>query len=124
MDRPERDVLVHRPDVRAVMLPQILRDPKVDATAVQLAAITYYSDRRDPAARTEELYHRLLLGQTSEQLEPRWDPRAAEQLAAAVDELPKGHGCSGCLVCGPRSSTRTTAGCSTRRRGSRRSSPR
>jgi hypothetical protein len=89
VDRPERDVLVHRQDVRAVMLPQILRDPKVDATAVQLAAIAYYRDRRDPAARTEELYHRLLLGQTREELEPRWDPRAAEQLAAAADELPQ-----------------------------------
>ena len=89
VDRPERDVLVHRQDVRAVMLPQILRDPKVDATAVQLAAIAYYSGRPDPAARTEELYHRLLLGQTREEIEPRWDPRAAEQLAAAVDELPQ-----------------------------------
>jgi hypothetical protein len=89
VDRPERDVLVHRQDVRAVMLPQILRDPKVDATAVQLAAIAYYSGRRDPAARTEELYHRLLLGQTREEIEPRWDPRAAEQLAAAVGELPQ-----------------------------------
>lgn len=89
VDRPEPDVLEHRQDVRAVMLPQILRDTAVDSTAIQLAAVDYYAGRPDPVSRTEELYHRLLLGQGRDQLEPRWDPRAAERLVTAVDELPQ-----------------------------------
>jgi hypothetical protein len=89
VDRPEPDVLEHRQDVRAVMLPQILRDTTVDSTAIQLAAIGYYSGRRDPLSRTEEIYHRLLLGQGRDKLDPIWDPRAAERLVMAVDELPK-----------------------------------
>ena len=62
VDRPEPDVLEHRQDVRAVMLPQILRDTTVDAKSVQLAAVDYYTRRRDPVSRAEEIYHRLLLG--------------------------------------------------------------
>jgi hypothetical protein len=89
VDRPEPDVLEHRQDVRAVMLPQILRDTAVDSTAIQLAAVDYYAGRPDPVSRTEELYHRLLLGQGRDQLERRWDPRAAERLVTAVDELPQ-----------------------------------
>ena len=89
VDRPEPGVLEHRQDVRAVMLPQILRDTKVDATAVQLAAIAYYAGRSDTASRVEELYHRLLLGQEPSELMRRWDARAAEQLLMAADELPQ-----------------------------------
>ena len=89
VDRPEPDVLEHRQDVRAVMLPQILRDTTVDAKSVQLAAVDYYTRRRDPVSRAEEIYHRLLLGQGRDKLDPIWDPRAAERLVAAVDELPQ-----------------------------------
>lgn len=89
VDRPELGILEHRQDVRAVMLPQILRDTKVDATAVQLAAIAYYAARSDTASRVEELYHRLLLGQEPSELMQRWDFRAAEQLLTAADELPQ-----------------------------------
>jgi hypothetical protein len=89
VDRPEPGVLEHRPDVRAVMLPQILRDTTVDSTGVQVAAIAFYAKRSDPGSRVEELYHRLLLGQDRRELDPRWDDRAAEQLVMAVDELPQ-----------------------------------
>lgn len=89
VDRPEPDVLEHRQDVRAVMLPQILRDTTVDARSVQLAAVDYYTRRRDPVSRAEEIYHRLLLGQGRDKLDPIWDPRAAERLVTAVDELPQ-----------------------------------
>jgi hypothetical protein len=88
VDRPEPGVLEHRQDVRAVMLPQILRDTQVDATGVQRAAVAYYEVRPDPASRVEELYHRLMLGQDRSDLLRRWDDRAAEQLVVAVDELP------------------------------------
>ena len=89
VDRPEPDVLEHRQDVRAVMLPQILRDTSVDSTAIQLAAVAYYARRPDPASKVEELYHRLLLGQGRDKLDPIWDERAAEQLITAADELPQ-----------------------------------
>ncbi len=88
VDRPEPGVLEHRQDVRAVMLPQILRDSQVDATGVQFAAVAYYEARSDPASRVEELYHRLMLGQDRSDLLRRWDDQAAEQLVVAVDELP------------------------------------
>jgi hypothetical protein len=88
VDASEPDLLVHRQDVRAVMLPQLLRDPRVDVAAVQRAAVEYYAARTDLESRVEELYHRLLLGQPAEQLDQRWDKRATDLLITAVDELP------------------------------------
>jgi tetratricopeptide (TPR) repeat protein len=85
---PAARVLTHRSDVRALMLPQLLRDPKVDHRSVQRAAIRYYSRQDDPRAKVEELYHRLLLGQTERTLTRHWDERAAQELVPALDELP------------------------------------
>lgn len=85
---PATRVLTHRADVRALMLPQLLRDPKVDHRRVQRAAIRYYSQLDDDEARVEELYHRLLLGQTERTLARHWDDRAAQALVPALDELP------------------------------------
>jgi len=81
-------VLTHRSDVRALMLPQLLRDPKVDQARVQRAAIRFYSTRRDPQSRVEELYHRLLVGQSERTLGRHWDERAAHALVPVMDEFP------------------------------------
>ena len=86
----ERNVLTHRPDVRRVMLGQLRNDPeKRDlVTAIHLAAVAYYKDFDNPAARAEEIYHRLSLGQKSDTVRPRWDDRVGPLLAGALEELP------------------------------------
>jgi hypothetical protein len=82
------DILVHRADVRRMMLPQALADSGRVARRIQRSAVQYYTPRTDPASRTEELYHRLLLGQAAATLDRHWDRQAAESLLSALDELP------------------------------------
>ena len=85
---PDGQSLVHRADVRRVMLPQLLADRRDVAQRIQRSAIRYYSGRTDLASRTEELYHRLMLEQKPATLARYWDPRAAEALIGAMDEFP------------------------------------
>src|SRR5262249_54021542 len=94
---PDGDgALVHRADVRALMLPGIQRDAPATTRHIHEAAVAYYAAEAylaalpasDHVARREELYHRLMLGQGSADLDRRWDPRAGQELAVAVDELP------------------------------------
>lgn len=84
----DRRTLIHRADVRQMMLPQLLADRGDVARRIQRAAIRYYADRHDPVSRTEELYQRLLLGQRPATLDAHWDARAAESLMGVMDELP------------------------------------
>jgi hypothetical protein len=86
--------LVHRSDVRALMLPAITRARPAVARAIHEAAVRYY-ERLAPqpqttnrVARREELYHRLMLKQPRPVLDRRWLPSVADELAAVVDELP------------------------------------
>jgi hypothetical protein len=90
---PDRTVLTHRADIRRMMLPQLLRDRPNEARLIQKKAVSYYAKRHDSkklgvAAKVEELYHRLMLGQAPATLDKHWDNRAADQLAAVRDELP------------------------------------
>jgi hypothetical protein len=86
--------LVHRPDVRALMLPAITRARPGVARAIHEAAVRYYEQlapqhrTTDRVARREELYHRLMLKQSRPELDPRWMPSVADELAAVMDELP------------------------------------
>src|SRR5262245_54705266 len=80
--------LVHRTDIRELMLPQLIRDRRDDAASIQRAAIKYYRHREEPEARVEELYHRLMLEQSPATLAKHWNDRAAEALVTALDELP------------------------------------
>lgn len=86
--------LVHRPDVRALMLPSIRRARPGAARAIHQAAVRYY-ERLAPQQRTtnrvarrEELYHRLMLKQPEDELDRRWMPSIADELATVIDELP------------------------------------
>lgn len=85
---PSGRLLTHRADVRALMLPQLLRDPAVDHARVQAAAIRYYEAQGGFDAKVEELYHRLLMGQPDKVLDAHWDARAAFALVPFLDELP------------------------------------
>ena len=86
--------LVHRPDVRALMLAAITRARPAAARAIHEAAVRYYErlapQRRntDRVARREELYHRLMLKHPRPELDRRWMPSVADELAALMDELP------------------------------------
>ncbi|MEV6925058.1 AAA family ATPase [Dactylosporangium sp. NPDC051485] len=86
---PDGDgALVHRPDVRAIMLPAIARDRPAAARAIHEAAVDYYEHSPEPVARREELYHRLMLARPAHELDARWDEPAGAELAAVLDELP------------------------------------
>lgn len=87
-ESPDGQTLVHRADIRRVMLPQLLADRPALADQIQEAAVEYYAGRRDTESKVEELYHRLMLQQDPATLTAHWDDRAAESLYAVADELP------------------------------------
>lgn len=82
------DALVHRADVRAVMLPLLRRDDPATVDRIHRRAIAFYRARPDFTDRAEELYHRLALGQATSTLDRYWMPDAAPLLEPAMDELP------------------------------------
>jgi hypothetical protein len=86
---PDSKTLLHRSDLRAIMLPQLTRDRPDDARRIQRAAVKYYAARDDHVSTVEELYHRLMLEQAASTLEKHWDSLAAEELSTAMDELPR-----------------------------------
>jgi hypothetical protein len=94
---PDGDgALVHRQDVRTLMLPAIQEDSPGTTRAIHEAAVRYYEAEQDrPAApgpglvpRREELYHRLMLEQEHPTLDQRWDPAVTSDLAMVTDEFP------------------------------------
>jgi hypothetical protein len=100
--------LVHRQDVRAIMLPAIRRDRPGTTKAIHEAAVSFYeavaiatlpakgrasapsrlTRTTSDVARREELYHRLMLDQSSELINERWVSTAGKELAAVIDEMP------------------------------------
>ena len=88
VERTEQNVLVHRTDIRREMLPLLRADDPVAFEAINRAAVRYYHALLDPAARVEELYHRLMAGETSRTLDQHWDPTVEQLLLPALDELP------------------------------------
>lgn len=83
-----RDVLRHRPDVRRIMLPLILEDKNEQARSIQEGAVAFYAEQEGTAARAEEVYHRLMLGQPRGEVEARWVEGLKAHLRPALDELP------------------------------------
>lgn len=83
------EVLVHRPELRAVML-KPLQDADPDrAHAVNRAAVAFYqSQPADPETRAEELYHRLWLGHDRATLDGRWLDGVEQYLVSGVADLP------------------------------------
>ena len=64
--------LRHRPDVRPIMV-RLLRDTNpVQVRAIEKAAVRYYSQRKSPEDRAEEIYHRLSLEQSLDLVSRRW----------------------------------------------------
>lgn len=88
VDREADDVLLHRSDIRPLMLERLERDHEVDVKRIHRSAITYYKDQPSVDDRVEELYHRLMLEQSSRTVDQHWDAEAAHGLHAAADDLP------------------------------------
>jgi len=85
---PEALALIHRADVRALMLGDVRDDPKVPARDIDARAITHFADLAGPHARAEEIYHRIWRGDSDTELDSRWMPDAAPLLVSALDDLP------------------------------------
>lgn len=80
--------LHHRTDVRRVMLESLRAERPDQVRAIHEAAIRYYSGREEPLSRAEEIYHRLALGQSHQELESVWMPGVEPYLGNALEELP------------------------------------
>ncbi|MFI0968251.1 AAA family ATPase [Streptomyces sp. NPDC021080] len=93
-DVPGQEAVVHRADVRRVMLPMLRGDAGNVVNRIHRRAVSYYARQAetDPANaaehRAEELYHRLCLGQTPKTLDRRWLPEVGPLLDSAMEELP------------------------------------
>ena len=82
------DTLIHRADVRQEMLPLLQAESPELVEDIHHRAIAYYQGRTALDDRTEHLYHRLMLGQSSETLDGYWDLFAGSALETAMPELP------------------------------------
>ncbi|MFJ3548432.1 hypothetical protein [Streptomyces sp. NPDC090114] len=91
-DVPGRNAVVHRGDVRRVMLPMLRLDQRSVMTRIHRRAVRHYArlDTGDDrvANRVEELYHRLSLAQPTRKLDSRWIDEAGPLLESAMEELP------------------------------------
>lgn len=82
--------LRHRQDLREALIEVMLDDPrwKDDIPLIHQRAVDYYEGSRGLIARVEELYHRLMLDQDPEILDPLWQRAYAEQkLTADADQF-------------------------------------
>jgi AAA ATPase domain len=86
--RSDGTALRHRSDVRELMLPALERDQKPTVDKIHRSAIRYYRDLDGADARAEELYHRLMLGQSRRTLDEHWNPATVASLRSSLDELP------------------------------------
>jgi len=77
-----------RLDVRRLALPMLERDVPGLLTDVRTAAVEYYAGLSSPQAREEELYYRLVLGQSTEELDASFDLAAASLFGSWLDEFP------------------------------------
>jgi AAA ATPase domain len=80
--------LRYREDVRRPMLAMLISDKPDKVKELQKAAVSYYMQSTVPKERAEELYHRLMLGESPEVLARRWLSGVEPHLATAVEELP------------------------------------
>ncbi|MEU9999916.1 trypsin-like peptidase domain-containing protein [Streptomyces sp. NPDC050848] len=78
----------HRADLRSIML-RLSDSARTDLmSAVDHRAIEFYAAREGPAARAEEIYHRLRLGQNPRAVERRWESGVAPYLVGADRDMP------------------------------------
>lgn len=81
-------VLIHRSDVREQMLPLLAADDAKRVKSIHRLAVKYYVQRPGQDEREEELYHRLMLGQSTKTLDKHWNELAGRNLEVVLPELP------------------------------------
>jgi hypothetical protein len=90
VDPSDPAALRHRQDVRSLMLDDL--DSEVDpavADEINRRAVAFYQRLGDAVVdRAEELYHRLRLGQSATEVDPRWTDSAGRRLKLVLDEFP------------------------------------
>lgn len=92
----EDNVLIHRPDMRSILLSDLKTTAETDTTIatkltnIHTKAIEFYSKRKfsDARHRAEELYHRLALGIDRKVLKERWMEGLKPFLGSSIRELP------------------------------------
>ncbi|MBF0305341.1 MAG: ATP-binding protein [Alphaproteobacteria bacterium] len=88
-DPSDPGALRHRQDVRSLMLADLETViPEEVAGEINRRAVAFYAERGGFHDRVEELYHRLRLNQSVEQLDARWIPEAGLALKPALREFP------------------------------------
>jgi len=80
--------LRYREEVRRPILAMLISDKPSEVKALHQAAIAYYLPSTDSSERAEELYHRLMLGDSPSVLAERWIQGVESHLITAVEELP------------------------------------
>jgi Tfp pilus assembly protein PilF/DNA polymerase III delta prime subunit len=88
VEQPEGEVLIHRPELRLVMLDLLRETAREQVNDIHRGAIRFYERADDDVSRAEELYHRLSLGVTRDILKERWREGLDQYLAPVVHELP------------------------------------
>ncbi|HEX7135423.1 MAG TPA: AAA family ATPase [Iamia sp.] len=84
----DEQTLVHRADLRAVMIPLLRRDAPDTVLEIHEAAADWYGRADRPEAVRELLYHLLALGVGSHDLDVVWDPAAGAGLEEETDLPP------------------------------------
>lgn len=85
---PESDrVLLHRMDVRHVMLGLLKDSARAKVEEIHRRAVAYYEKQSGVISRGEEIYHRLSLAQDHAEIKKRIIPGVGTRLANAVDDL-------------------------------------
>ncbi|MER8043619.1 trypsin-like peptidase domain-containing protein [Streptomyces sp. NPDC094032] len=77
----------HRSDLRTIMLRLSDRARADLMRAVDTRAVAYYAAREGPAARAEEIYHRLRLGENPRTVELRWERGVESYLVDADNDM-------------------------------------
>ncbi len=87
---PDGVGLRHRADVRRVMLASLDHDKPALVRTLDELAVAFHQrhEAENPLlSRAEEVYHRLRLNQSPQEIEPRWLPEVGDQLADSLGEL-------------------------------------
>jgi AAA ATPase domain len=79
--------LVHRTDLRRVMLPPLRRDKPADVADIHRRAVAFYLEHADVVSRAEEIYHRLALHEPADDVAARWMDGVEDYLSNALDDL-------------------------------------
>lgn len=82
-------ILHHRPEIRAMVLDKLLLANRQQCLSIWENAANFYSTQNTIRARAEELYYRMMLGTSSDQLDKRWIPGVERYLMATRAELPQ-----------------------------------